>query len=798
MPFEHAFTVSANRRLLKKRLGLPHDAGMKSVLFGVVLCAVCSAETFYVRPDGGTASQCNGSSNTPYPGSGERLNCAWAHPFWALDEAGSWKIHGGDTLLIESGSYAIGLGAPNTSWCSRDGAFGCVLPPLPSGQNPQSPTRLLGASWNSGCAVAPELWGTQRAATILNLDNTSNAQISCLEITDHSGCVEFHPDPSVACQRDQYPYGDWAVLGIHAQDSRNVLLRNLNIHGLAATGIQAGRITDWTVEDVRIAANGVAGWDGDLGGVDSSNSGTLTFRRWKVEWNGCAETWPGREPNSCWAQEAGGYGDGVGTAASAGRWIIEDSEFSHNTSDGLDLLYLETVRGEQPSVEIRRTIAAGNAGNQIKVTGRSSIVNTVAIGNCLFFVNKPFGRYMGGRNSGDNCRAYGAALALFMNRGDKAYVVNSTLVGHAVFTIECRAAGGAAPSCNGSEAINVQNNVFAGYGDFSEDDEEAAFLWDPNEVTKGRIDYNIIYKFRDFTCEPGTHNVCADPLFINPEMESFDGRLRAGSPAIDTGLPVGAVDGQIPSEDFARAVRPGGSAVDRGAFEYGGATDQPVISALASAASGQPNSLAPGSMMSLYGQRLASGAAGAQAVPLPTRLGDTQVLFGNVPAGLIYVSSTQINLVVPDLAPGANAAVSVLRGSTRSAPLSLPVVAVAPAVFEISVAGEKRGAITNAAGKLILSSSPANPGDSLIAYLTGLGASDPVPGSPGLRTSRVTPRVSVDGRNAAVQFAGPSPGMPGLDQVNFIVPADTSRGREVELWVEQPGRRSNPVSLPVR
>ena len=71
----------------------------------------------------------------------------------------------------------------------------------------------------------------------------------------------------------------------------------------------------------------------------TANAGTLTFRHWTVEWNGCGETYPGGEPTGCWAQEAGGYGDGVGTGETGGDWIIEDSAFLHNTSDGLDLLY---------------------------------------------------------------------------------------------------------------------------------------------------------------------------------------------------------------------------------------------------------------------------------------------------------------------------------------------------------------------------------------------------------------------------------------------------------------------------
>ncbi len=770
---------------------------MRGLIAFLVLATACTAETYYVRAGGGTATQCNGTANTPYPGSGENRDCAWAHPFWALNSSGAWRIRGGDTLVIESGSYRMGFGAPNTGWCSPEGAYECVLPPLPSGPDPRTFTRVRGAGWNSGCAAAPELWATQRANTVLSLDNTSNAEIACLDITDHSGCVEFHADSSVRCQRDQYPFGDWGLMGLHAQDSRNVILRNLNIHGFAETGVRAGRIADWTVEDVRIAANGLAGWDGDLGGVDSSNSGTLIFRRWKVEWNGCAETWPARQPGSCWAQQSGGYGDGVGTGASSGRWIIEDSEFRNNTSDGLDLLYLETVRGERPSVEIRRTIASGNAGNQIKVSGRSTIVNTVAVGNCMFFLDKPFGSHMGGRMSGDHCRAYGGTVAVFMHRGDAAWVVNSTIVGHGdtLFTIECRTPGGQAPACDGSETVGIQNNVLAGYGD-SLGGDEVGLSWDPFNMTRGHVDYNIIQRVKETPCPGGARNVCADPLFVNPDIETFDGRLRAGSPAIDSGLAVGSLNGLIPSGDFIGAPRPAGAGVDRGAFEFG-AAQVPVIAALVSAASGQPG-LVPGSLMSLYGQRLSSSSAVATSLPLPAQLGDTQVLFGDHAAGLVYAGESQINLLVPALTPGTDTTVSVLRGASRSTPVSLPVTAVAPAIFVVSIGGETRGAITSVTGGIILAGSPATPGSVLIAYATGLGVADPLEGSPGLHSSRVRPRVLVDSREAAVQFAGPNPVFPGLDQINFVLPPETPGGREVQVWLEQSDRRSNVVSLPVR
>ena len=75
---------------------------------------------------------------------------------------------------------------------------------------------------------------------------------------------------------------------------------------------------------MRIAANGWVGFDGDLGSnvKDSANNGTLLFRRVVIAWNGCGETYPGKKPQGCWGQEAGGYGDGLGTASTGGDWIF--------------------------------------------------------------------------------------------------------------------------------------------------------------------------------------------------------------------------------------------------------------------------------------------------------------------------------------------------------------------------------------------------------------------------------------------------------------------------------------------
>lgn len=528
------------------------------LLFVLLITQNSYSATYYIRTDGGDDQQCNGMSDSAYQGSGaNNQSCAWSHPFWALNASGGWKLNGGDTLLIRSGSYMMGMGAPNTSgWCSSDSAWDCHLPTLPSGPDAQNQTRLLGAGWDSGCTSPPELWGTQRASYILSLSGTSNAVIDCLELTDHSGCVESHSNTSVACQRDVYPYGEWAVTGVIASDSSSVTLKHLNIHGFAVAGIQAGRLSNWTVEDVKITGNGWVGWDGDIEGSDS-NSGTLTFRRWIVEWNGCAESYSDKQPNNCWAQSAGGYGDGVGTGTTGGHWIIDDSIFRYNTSDGLDLLY---VREDNSLIEIRRTKAYGNAGNQIKVNGPTMLENSLIVGNCGYFEGKSFTYYV------DNCRALGTALPLTLRQGNTVSVVNSTIAGHGdcLGSVECNDS-----SCNGSEKVIVQNNIFQGYQDFTDSTDTACYFWfDRDNFYQTQMDYNIIYNVKQPTYPYGTNDILKNPFFFNSNLESFDGRLKNTSHAINSGLPTGSLSGLIPSDDITGAKRSNGSSIDRGAYEY--------------------------------------------------------------------------------------------------------------------------------------------------------------------------------------------------------------------------------------
>jgi hypothetical protein len=468
-------------------------------------------------------------------------------------------------MIIGPGSYRMGFGAPETESCEAEAAFDCRMPPIPSGPDKDHPTRLLGAGWDHGCPAPPQLWGAERPWSILDLSGSSHVAIDCLEITDHSECVEDHSG-GLGCERENPPFGDWAPVGLHAEDSGDIHLANLNVHGLAAVGIHAGRLSDWSLDNVRLAGNGLAGWDGDLwDDLGDADKGSMHFRNWTVEWNGCAESYPEGQPLGCWAQEAGGYGDGVGTGETGGDWIIEDSSFLHNTSDGLDLLY-HTLGGK---IVLNRVRAEGNAGNQIKLAGSSEVINSLIVGNCAFFEGQSF-TYMV-----DHCRAAGNALAVFYTGGESVSVTNTTISGQGDGLI----AGGVRPgfACNGNETLLVRNSILIGGADYI-DPSDVTFAFYQEDC--GRLhmdsDYDLVVGAKDFKCGAegelfisGLHDRCSDL------------QLAAKLPALDLGFPsllgnqaIDAGDNAVcPSDDIAGNPRPrdgnrdGTAICDIGAFE---------------------------------------------------------------------------------------------------------------------------------------------------------------------------------------------------------------------------------------
>ena len=457
----------------------------------------------------------------------------------------------------------IGAGAPGAELCAAAHAYDCgEMRSVPSGPDPGRPTRILGYGHELGCANAPRLWGTERVASVLNLQGSSNVEVSCLELTDKEACIEMQQASvggqmvrgPVACKREESPppWGRWASNGVKARDSSNVVLRDLNIHGLAHAGIYAARLKDWTLERVRIAGNGWAGWHGDLGTTTSSNSGLIRMSRVTVEWNGCAEGYPDTQSHAgCWS----GYGDGLGTARTGGEWRIEDSLFRWNTSDGIDLLY--TVGGK---ISIERNWVEGNAGNQIKTRGPALIRNNVVVGNCRFFEGKPFTWRV------DHCRAMGdSVVPVIGGPSEVAAVTNNTVISQGNCTVVADAKSPDNGPVPHGGTFELLNNVLIG-GVAPQATSNACYLYTQGPMTVVHKN-NTLHNVRNYAC--GQHAldgvVCADPQVHDIEWASFDPRLRASSSARRSGLSVGT-HRSIPGDDFHKRPRPP-QAVDRGALQ---------------------------------------------------------------------------------------------------------------------------------------------------------------------------------------------------------------------------------------
>ena len=525
-----------------------------------------SAATFHVRTDGGDAAQCTGRADAPYPGSGSAQACAWKHPYYALPTDGATRIAGGDTLVIGPGDYMIGWGAPGSAGgrCYAGGPYDCYLPPIPSGPSASQPTRILGKQGMSGCTAPPKLWGNERVTKVLNLEGSSNVQIGCLEITDRSDCVEAHSNTAARCERNAAPYGQWASAGITARNSRNVLLRDVNVHGLAHTGIQAGGLTDWTLERVKINGNGWVGWDGDIG-AGSSNAGRIVMRQIEIAWNGCGQRWQTGAYWACWAQQAGGYGDGLGTASTGGQWLIEDAYVHHNTSDGIDLLYLDGAA--TTSVVMRRVYAAANAGNQLKTRGNTTVESSVVVGQCSAFV---------GRDSmvpGDHCRAQGNALSLSVGANHLVDVQHNTITGEG----DCLllTSGG-----NNTSRINVRNNALVGQTEYGGGELTCGHYAD-NSSAVVAFSGNLIWNVKARQC-PGGGNTCGqNPGLANTTLAAFSPDPSTGSPLIDRAPAIGT------ATDYYLQPRAVGNASDIGAVEVQRRRG-PSMSAAAPPAPGMP------------------------------------------------------------------------------------------------------------------------------------------------------------------------------------------------------------------
>ena len=291
-----------------------------------------------------------------------------------------------------------------------------------------------------------------------------------------------------------------------------------------------------------------------------------------------------------------------------------------------------------------------------------------------------------------------------------------------------------------------------------------------------------------------------------------------GSAGLNTANPAGlAVD---PSGDIYLAGNNAGPNLitTSGAFQttssndpccYHGFVAKIAVPTATLAPSGQVESLAVESIVSVYGADLATGTAVGAISPVPTSLdGNTVTVTDSAgvarPAPLFYVSPTQVNLEIPAGTATGTATVTFQNqdGTTQSE--TIQIGSVSPGIFELNGSG------LVAAWVLPVISGTQQPLQPVYQVVAGKVVPLPIDLGPsteqvylemygtGIRNAKnVT--VTVGGMSVPMLYAGAAPGYLGEDQVNIgpLPPALAGQGN-VSIVLSADGQQANIVTVTIQ
>jgi len=228
------------------------------------------------------------------------------------------------------------------------------------------------------------------------------------------------------------------------------------------------------------------------------------------------------------------------------------------------------------------------------------------------------------------------------------------------------------------------------------------------------------------------------------------------------------------------------------------------------AAGGRTDLFAPASIVSAFGSGLATATASATTNPPLTTLGGATVTVtdsagASQQAELLYVSSAQVNYIVPAGLAAGTATVAFNSGSsTQNQQIKLGPVA--PGMFTFNAAGLAAGSVLRVSadgtqtaenlfqmdrsGNVIalpINLGPATDQVFLILYGTGFRAAG---------TANTT--MTIGGQNAQVSFAGDQGAFAGLDQVNVLLPRSLAGRGSVNIVLTASGQTANTVNVSIQ
>lgn len=235
-----------------------------------------------------------------------------------------------------------------------------------------------------------------------------------------------------------------------------------------------------------------------------------------------------------------------------------------------------------------------------------------------------------------------------------------------------------------------------------------------------------------------------------------------------------------------------------------GSNPSPAITAVTNAASYAAGAIAPGELVTIFGQNLgpANLVTGrwSPGNSLAQQADGVEVTFNGMPAPVLYASASAISAIAPFAINGSDqVAIQVGVNGVMSSVQTVPVAAAAPGIFSLDSTGRGPGAILNADYSLNSDKNPAAPGSVVIVYATG-GGMTAAQNAAGKAASGASPlaapvTATIGGESAAVLYAGSAPGEAnGVVQVNLQLPPDITGTQPVILTV---GGISSPATITV-
>ncbi len=227
-----------------------------------------------------------------------------------------------------------------------------------------------------------------------------------------------------------------------------------------------------------------------------------------------------------------------------------------------------------------------------------------------------------------------------------------------------------------------------------------------------------------------------------------------------------------------------------------------IVNAASGIPAGLPNyGIAQGSIFLIYGSNLGPSTIQVASQPLPTTagLGGTSIAITvngtMVTAPMYFTLATQVAAVLPSNTPvGTGTLTLTFNGNTGSSPITVVPTNFGISNAEVATVNTQLGVLSTAAAtfanyQYVTATNTAKPGDTLTLWGTGMGPTPNNGGDTGAApygNIGSAPLVFVGGvQSPSVTYWGRSPNtIPGLDQIDFVVPEDAPLGCLVSIVVQ--------------